>query len=341
MAIHRRPAARLVPHGLIVLLAAVCLLLAPASVGPAALPAGAAPPGAAPAKLSLTADVDRTRTVRVTGSLRTPTDQPLPSTQISLSIDDTSTGSARTSSTGTWAASFTVPHTITAGKHTLTATFDGARGVGATRASVPLDVPGEATTITATVTPTAAEPGAQLTVTGRVALSDRSGVSAGQVVVSPGDSSEADVTTLTDAKGLFVVRVQVPADARVGALPMTLSLEDPRYLSSSLELSVNVTATSSPATAAPATSESTTPDATASTDGGDGTISTISATPAPTPARSVLESFGGAKPLLILAAAVGVLVLGVVIGALRRRRPRSRSHVDRQHHDDGNSLFDD
>ena len=58
----------------------------------------------------------------------------------------------------------------------------------------------------------------------------------------------------------------------------------------------------------------------------------------PTAQRSVLDAFGGRKPILIFAGVIGVLLLGVLLGSLTRRRG---GNVHSSDEGDGNSFFDD
>ncbi|MEH1535233.1 hypothetical protein V7F70_10460, partial [Cutibacterium avidum] len=72
----------------------------------------------------------------------------------------------------------------------------------------------------------------------------------------------------------------------------------------------------------------------------DGRIPQMSTSPVPVAQRNLLDSFGGRKPLLIFAAVLGVLVLGVLVGSITRhhgRRDKGRPETD----DDADSLFED
>ena len=84
---------------------------------------------------------------------------------------------------------------------------------------------------------------------------------------------------------------------------VTVKLVDSRYGVSQQAVTVQVKSASTPV----ATHDS--------EESPDGRIPKTSTSPIPTARRSVVDAFGGRKPILILAGVIGVLLLGVLLPA--------------------------
>lgn len=332
----------------------VCPTPTPRSVSVAhAAPPGAPPPG----DLTMSASLSPSGTVQVKGALRTQTKQPVSRTLINLTVDGKPLAVGVTHDNGAWSGTFRLFPAMHAGAHELSATFDGAEGVGAASTNGTFSIAAQPTVLTAAVNPTTATPGALLNVSGTVTLPIHRRVADRQVAILLGTDGQAALTTPTDSQGNYQAAFQVPLDAPNGPLTVTVKLVDSRYGVSQRTVTVQVkpaspspspaptpTPTPSPTptsvTPTPTPSPSTnTPAATnASGESPDGRIPQTSSSPVPIAQRSVLEAFGGRKPVLTLAGVIGVLLLGALFGSLTRRRGGS----DRSGNEgDGNSLFDD
>lgn len=305
-----------------------------------AVPPGATPPG----DLSMSASLDRLGTVQVKGALRTQNGQPVSGALINLAVDGKPFTAGVTHGDGSWSSTLRLPPGMQAGSHELSATFDGIEGVGAASASGSFSIAPLPTGISVAVKPMATTPGTLLNVHGQVILSNHRPVTDGQVAIVLGTDGQAALTTPTDSQGYYQAAIQVPLYAPSGPLTVTVKLLDSRYGVSQRTSTVQVkSASPSPTpTPTPTTVTPTTPTPPTATNDGvgspDGRIPTTSSRPAPAAHLSVLDSFGGRKPVLILAGVVGVLLLGVLLGSVTRRRGgKSRSGDE----GDGNSLFDD
>ena len=227
----------------------------------------------------------------------------------------------------------------------MSATFDGTGGVGAASARGTFSITPQATVLTAAVKPTVAAPGALLNVNGTVTLSHRHPVTDSQVAIWLGNDGDAALTTPTDPHGNFQATIQVPLDVSNGPFTITVKLVDSRYGTSQKTLTIQVkastpTPTPTPSSASPTPSPTPAPTPDESGESQDGRIPQMSTSPAPVAQRNLLDSFGGRKPLLIFAAVLGVLVLGVLVGSITRhhgRRDKGRPETD----DDADSLFED
>lgn len=301
----------------------VCPTPTPWSVSAAhAAPPGATPPG----NLTMNASLDRSGTVQVKGTLRTHTKQPVSGALINLAVDGKPLAVGVTHDNGSWSGTFRLPPTMQAGAHELSATFDGTEGVGAASASGTFSIAAQPTVLTAAVKPTIAAPGALLNVNGTVTLPTHRRVTDSHVAILLGTDGQTALTAPTDSQGNYQAAFQVPLDAPNGPLTVTVKLVDSRYGVSQQAVTVQVKSASTPV----ATHDS--------EESPDGRIPKTSTSPIPTARRSVVDAFGGRKPILILAGVIGVLLLGVLLGSLTRRRG---GNVHSSDEGDGNSLFDE
>ncbi|MGK2309543.1 hypothetical protein [Cutibacterium sp. V970] len=311
-----------------------------------AVPPGATPPG----DLSMSATLDRSDTVKTKGTLRTQTGQLVSGALINLAVDGKLLAVTVTDNNGAWSRTVRLPSSIRGGDHELSATFDGAGGVGAASARGTFSITPQATVLTAAVKPTMAAPGALLNVNGTVTLSHRHPVTDSQVAIWLGNDGDAALTTPTDPHGNFQATIQVPLDASNGPFKVTTKLIDSRYRTSQKTVTVQVkaptptptpdpTPTTSSASSAPSPIPTPTPDD-ESEESQDGRIPQTSASPAPVAQRSVMASFGGRKPLLIFTAVLGVLALGVLVGSMTRHHG-GRDKGRHETNDDADSFFND
>ena len=325
----------------------VCPTPTPWSVSAAhAAPPGATPPG----NLTMNAFLDRSGTVQVKGALRTHTKQPVSGALINLAVDGKPLAVGVTHDNGSWSGTFRLPPTMQAGAHELSATFDGTEGVGAASASGTFSIAAQPTVLTAAVKPTTAAPGALLNVNGTVTLPTHRRVTDSHVAILLGTDGQAALTAPTDSQGNYQAAFQVPLDAPNGPLTVTVKLVDSRYGVSQQAVTVQVKSASptptptltpspTPTSVTPTPSSPSTPVATHdSEESPDSRIPKTSTSPIPTARRSVVDAFGGRKPILILAGVIGVLLLGVLLGSLTRRRG---DNVHSSDEGDGNSLFDE
>ncbi|MBS6261091.1 MAG: hypothetical protein E6243_09215 [Cutibacterium avidum] len=338
----------LVASMMLMLPPSACPIQTPWSTSTAyAVPPGATPPG----DLSMSATLDRSDTVKTKGTLRTQTGQLVSGALINLAVDGKLLAVAVTDNNGTWSSTLRLPSSVQGGDHELSATFDGTGGVGAASARGTFSITPQATVLTAAVKPTVAAPGALLNVNGTVTLSHRHPVTDSQVAIWLGNDGDAALTTPTDPHGNFQATIQVPLDVSNGPFTITVKLVDSRYGTSQKTLTIQVkastptptpspTPTPTPSSASPTPSPTPAPTPDESGESQDGRIPQMSTSPVPVAQRNLLDSFGGRKPLLIFAAVLGVLVLGVLVGSITRhhgRRDKGRPETD----DDADSLFED
>ena len=170
------------------------------------------------------------------------------------------------------------------------------------------------------------------------------------VAILLGTDGQTALTAPTDSQGNYQATFRVPLDAPNGPLMVTVKLVDSRYGVSQQAVTVQVKSASptptptltpspTPTSVTPTPSSPSTPVATHdSEESPDSRIPKTSTSPIPTARRSVVDAFGGRKPILILAGVIGVLLLGVLLGSLTRRRG---GNVHSSDEGDGNSLFDE
>ncbi|MSS46356.1 hypothetical protein FYJ43_10070 [Cutibacterium sp. WCA-380-WT-3A] len=287
----------------------------------------------------MSASLDQSGTLEAKGTLRTQTGQPVSQALINLAVDGKLFTAGMTRDDGSWSASLRLPSPMQNGPHELLATFDGATGVGAASVSGTFSMPPQPTLLTAAAKPMTAAPGALLNVTGKAALFDHRPVADSHVAIVLGDDGQAALTTPTDPQGNYQAVVPIPLDAPHGPFNVTVKLVDSRYGASQQTITVQVASASPSPTPTPSlrpTPSTPTPSSPTPTTSEDGRIPMASSSPIPVAHRSVLDSFGGRKPLLILAIVIGVLLLGVLLGSFTRHRGDKGSSEG-----DGNSLFDD